>query len=89
MKLKKNSIQQQTSKQDVYFECITNCHIKDQSCNEECVNTLKNEYNHPWYESVEQLIRDDRDGLNRPNPPTKEAIKKAQFVDKTYVWTGR
>ena len=89
MKLRNNLIQQQTSKQDVYFECITNCHIKDQSCNEECVNTLKNEYNHPWYEAVEQLIRDDRDGLNRPNPPTKEAIKKAQFVDKTYVWTGR
>ena len=24
--------------------------------------------------------------LTRPNPPTPEAIKKAQFVDKTYVW---
>ena len=21
-----------------------------------------------------------------PNPPTPEAVKKAQFVDKTYVW---
>ena len=59
------------------------------------------EYNHPWYESVEQLIRDDRDrdigtptGVFTvpaipPNRPTKEAIEKAQFVDKTYVWTGR
>ena len=27
--------------------------------------------------------------FKRPNPPTPEAIKKAQFVDKTYVWTGR
>ena len=27
--------------------------------------------------------------LKRPNPPTAEAIKKAQFVDKTYNWTGR
>ena len=27
--------------------------------------------------------------LKKPNPPTSEAIKKAQFVDKTYVWTGR
>ncbi len=89
MKLRNNLIQQQTSKQDVYFECITDCHIKDQSCNEKCVDILKNEYNHPWYESVEQLIRDDRDGLNRPNPPTKEAIEKAQFIDKTYIWTGR
>ena len=77
MKLKKNSTQQLTSEQDVYFECITNCHIKDQSCNEECVDILKNEYVHPWNEAVP------------PNPPTKEAIKKAQFVDKTYVWTGR
>ena len=25
-------------------------------------------------------------GLRRPNPPSPEAIKKAQFVDKTYVW---
>ena len=34
------------------------------------------------------MIRDDREGLNRPNPPTKEAIEKAQFVDKTYHWKG-
>ena len=27
--------------------------------------------------------------LKRPNPPTEEAIKRAQFVDKTYKWTGR
>ena len=32
---------------------------------------------HPWYEYTE---------LKRPNPPTEEAIKKAQFVDKTYSW---
>ena len=25
-------------------------------------------------------------GLIRPNPPTKEMIKKAQFIDKTYIW---
>ena len=24
-----------------------------------------------------------------PNPPSKEAIKKAEFVDKTYVWKSR
>jgi len=23
-----------------------------------------------------------------PKPPTPEAIKRAQFVDKTYVWKG-
>jgi len=27
--------------------------------------------------------------LTPPNPPTPEAIKRAQFVDKTYVWTGK
>ena len=27
--------------------------------------------------------------LKRPNPPTKEAVKRAQFVDKTYQWQGR
>jgi len=24
-----------------------------------------------------------------PKPPSPEAIKRAQFVDKTYVWTGK
>ena len=27
--------------------------------------------------------------LKRPNPPTPEAVAKAQFVDKTYKWTGK
>jgi len=27
--------------------------------------------------------------LKRPNPPTAQAIAKAQFVDKTYKWSGR
>ena len=25
---------------------------------------------------------------HRPNPPTPEAVEKAQFVDKTYKWKG-
>ena len=32
-------------------------------------------YVHPWYEY-----------LNKPNPPSSEAVEKAKFVDKTYVW---
>ena len=24
--------------------------------------------------------------LIRPNPPTEEAVKRAAFVDKTYIW---
>ena len=37
-------------------------------------------YEHPWYKfnSTEQL--------KKPNPPTKNAVQKAQFVDKTYQW---
>lgn len=27
--------------------------------------------------------------LKAPNPPTTEAVAKAQFVDKTYVWQGK
>jgi hypothetical protein len=38
-------------------------------------------YVHPWDEYVSRL--------DKPNPPTKEAVKKAQFKDKTYHWTGR
>ena len=32
-------------------------------------------YEHPWYTY-----------LKKPNPPTKEAIEKAKFKDKTYQW---
>ena len=32
-------------------------------------------YEHPWYKH-----------LNKPNPPTQEAVDKAQFTDKTYEW---
>jgi len=34
-------------------------------------------YEHPWYKY-----------LNKPNPPSQEAIEKAKFVDKTYHWSG-
>ena len=34
-------------------------------------------YEHPWYKY-----------LNKPNPPTKEAIEKAKFKDKTFHWDG-
>ncbi len=26
--------------------------------------------------------------LTKPNPPTPEMVKRAQFVDKTYVWNN-
>jgi hypothetical protein len=27
--------------------------------------------------------------LKRPNPPTPDAVKRAQFVDKTYKWVAK
>ena len=41
----------------------------------ESESTRQDVYVHPWYEFV-----------NRPKPPTEEAVKKAKFVDKTYTW---
>ena len=32
-------------------------------------------YEHPWYKH-----------LNKPNPPSPEAVEKAKFIDKTYEW---
>ena len=53
-------------------------------------------YEHPWYKHVKHKIADDcpedmkghayKVLLNEPNPPSKEAIEKAKFVDKTYHW---
>ena len=44
-------------------------------------------WKHPWYEYNEKLeIKDAK--LIRPNPPSREAVEKAQFVDKTYKWSG-
>ena len=34
-------------------------------------------YVHPWYKY-----------LNKPNPPSEEAVERAKFVDKTYEWSG-
>ena len=38
-------------------------------------------YEHPWYKHADNK-------LIKPNPPSKEAIEKAKFVDKTYHWDG-
>ena len=40
-------------------------------------------YKHPWYEHTKKVE------LKAPNPPTKQAIEKAKFIDKTYEWTGK
>ena len=38
-------------------------------------------YVHPWYKQT--FLK-----LNKPNPPSKEAVERAKFVDKTYHWAG-
>jgi hypothetical protein len=43
-------------------------------------------YTHPWY-----AYNDDENKpatLIKPNPPSKEAVERAKFVDKTYHWSG-
>ena len=49
-----------------------------------------NEYKHPWYEYQENgcVRRSDKAILIKPNPPSKEAVERAKFVDKTYHWNG-
>ena len=44
------------------------------------------EYVHPWYEYNND--QDKQAVLIKPNPPTKEAVERARFVDKTYHWRG-
>ena len=60
-------------------------------------------YDHPWYKHTKKTPVTDYDnkttGVNetvrnighiiliKPNPPTKEAIERAKFVDKTYHWS--
>ena len=48
-------------------------------------------YRHPWYEHVAlvEYYGENSLQLNRPNPPSKEAIERARFIDKTYEWKGR
>jgi len=44
------------------------------------------DYEHPWYS--QSLVKEVQK-LNKPNPPTEEAKKKAKFVDKTFKWQKR
>ena len=52
------------------------------------------DYVHPWYKYNEKVSLVDYYGdnsyqLNRPNPPSREAVERAKFIDKTYEWKGR
>ena len=45
-------------------------------------------YEHPWNAHMLKFDAEKEleNQLKSPNPPTKEAIEKAKFVDKTYQW---
>ena len=43
-------------------------------------------YEHPWYKFNKN--EDNKAQLIKPNPPSKEAVERARFVDKTYHWKG-
>jgi len=51
----------------------------------------------PWvdcsdgFRAPEEYVLYLKSGLwvKKPHPPTPEAVAKAQFVDKTYVWHGK
>jgi len=45
-------------------------------------------YEHPWYKENGCTRKSDQAILIKPNPPTKEAIEKAKFKDKTFHWDG-
>ena len=42
------------------------------------------DYQHPRYEFNED--ESNKAKLIKPKPPTKEAIQKAKFIDKTFAW---
>jgi len=42
-------------------------------------------YDHPWHQHVRRL---EADKPIAPNPPTQEAVERAKFIDKTYVWNS-
>ena len=44
-------------------------------------------YEHPWYEFNKN--QNNKAKLIKPNPPTPEAVEKAKFIDKTFVWQVR
>lgn len=46
-------------------------------------------YGSVWKDQATAAKRRYEGKLKRPNPPTPEAVAKAQFVDKTYVWQGK
>jgi len=50
------------------------------------MNPMKNSIQQPIFNPGPEITHGEQEKLFKPKPPTPEMIKKAQFVDKTYVW---
>ena len=75
MKLNPNSTRLQISKHEVVHPSETTR------------ADIYQHYEHPWYKFNKN--EDNKAQLIKPNPPSKEAVERAKFVDKTYEWRGR
>ena len=89
MKLK----QHQFSIQPRIFEGSTYSHPWYQHVAKENGCIRKSDKAISWYDynktALVEYYGDQYLQLNRPNPPSKESIKRAKFIDKTYEWKGR
>ena len=74
MKLNPNSTRLQISKHEVIHPSETTR------------ADIYEHYEHPWYKFNKE--QDNKAQLIKPNPPSKEAVERARFVDKTYHWKG-
>ena len=45
-------------------------------------------WEHPWNTHMKKWDAEKHweNKLKKPNPPSKEAVKRAKFIDKTYHW---
>ena len=78
-------------------QSLTQPQISKHEVVHESEKTRHDVYVHPWYDHIKYKMADDCPEdmkkpvynllLKKPNPPTKEAVEKAEFVDKTYKWT--
>ena len=73
MKLRPILTQQQTSRHEVVHP------------SEKSRKDIYHNYVHPWYEYNDDITKKAKE-LKRPNPPSKEAVERAKFRDKTYHW---
>ena len=45
-------------------------------------------WEHPWNSHMREWAAEKEldKRLKKPNPPSKEAVKRAKFIDRTYHW---